>query len=151
MDNYMHSGFVGSVAALSPAGLEVLDGWTRSGAEYVRNAGYSLLGTLVKERPDAMGDDGVAVYLKRIEEEIHASPNWARYGMNWALIAVGTYQQGLTEAAVAAAERIGTVDVDHGETSCQTPAAGPYIRKAVAHIQEREARRAAKAKQKKRG
>ena len=145
VDNYMHAGFVGQLGALSPAALEVLEGWTLSEAEFVRNAGYSLLGSLVKERPELLGDDGGAAFLVRIEAEIHSSPNWARYGMNWALIAVGTYKEGLTEAAVAAAERIGAVDVDHGETSCKTPAAGPYIRKAVAHIRDREARRAAKS------
>ena len=47
-------------------------------------------------------------------------------------------------AALAAAKRIGTVEVDHGETGCQTPDAGPYIRKTVAHRKELEARRKAK-------
>jgi hypothetical protein len=30
---------------------------------------------------------------------------------------------------LAIAKKIGKVDVDHGETSCKTPDAGPYIRK----------------------
>jgi len=35
-------------------------------------------------------------------------------------------------AELAAAKRIGKVEVDHGETSCKTPDASTYIRKAVA-------------------
>ena len=34
---------------------------------------------------------------------------------------------------VRIAKRIGQVEVDHGLTNCQTPLAGPYIRKAAAH------------------
>jgi hypothetical protein len=34
--------------------------------------------------------------------------------------------------AIAAATRIGTVNVDHGETSCKTPEAVSYIKKAAA-------------------
>ncbi|MDA0206235.1 MAG: hypothetical protein O3A53_09280 [Acidobacteria bacterium] len=33
--------------------------------------------------------------------------------------------------AVAAAKRIGVVEVDHGQTGCKTPGAASYIRKIV--------------------
>lgn len=33
--------------------------------------------------------------------------------------------------AIAAATRIGTVEVDHGDTHCKTPEAVSYIRKAA--------------------
>jgi hypothetical protein len=37
----------------------------------------------------------------------------------------------LQKKALAAAERIGNVEVDHGETSCKTPDAAAYIRKGA--------------------
>ena len=69
-------------------------------------------------------------YLERIESKIHTSKNWVKYSMNNALINIGLRNPGLKRRAVAAAKRIGKVDVDHGETSCKTPDAIPYIKKA---------------------
>ena len=51
--------------------------------------------------------------------------------MNGALISIGVFKPGLRKKAIAAANRIGKVDVDHGETSCKTPDAIPYIEKAA--------------------
>ena len=50
--------------------------------------------------------------------------------MNGALIAIGLRSPALRKKAVAAARRIGKVDVDHGETGCKTPDADSYIEKA---------------------
>jgi hypothetical protein len=52
--------------------------------------------------------------------------------MNGVLIAVGTFRPELAPEAIAAAESIGTVEVDHGETGCKTPAAVPYIERSPA-------------------
>ena len=60
--------------------------------------------------------------------------------MNGAVIAIGTYLPAVTNEAIETARRIGKVEVDHGETSCKTPDAIPYIRKAVEH-QRKKARR----------
>ena len=76
------------------------------------------------------------------EAEIHGAKNYTRYGMNNALISIGIRNPKLQKKAVAAAKRIGKVEVDHGQTSCKTPDAVPYIAKAVAH-------KASKAKKKK--
>ncbi len=53
--------------------------------------------------------------------------------MNTALICIGTYVDGMKAEAINTARRIGKVDVDHGETSCKTPEAVAYIKKAYAH------------------
>ncbi len=50
--------------------------------------------------------------------------------MNSALIAIGIRNDELEQKAIAIAREIGKVDVDHGETSCKTPEAEPYIKKA---------------------
>ena len=58
--------------------------------------------------------------------------------MNNALIAIGVRGDRLEQLAVAAAGRIGKVQIDHGATSCRTP-------DAVAFIQKARSRRQAKA------
>ena len=52
-----------------------------------------------------------------------------RDAMNMAVILIGGRNDVLRKAALAAAKRIGKVEVDHGDTSCKTPDAGPYIEK----------------------
>ncbi len=79
--------------------------------------------------PDAFFLELLAV----IERSIHGAENAVRYGMNGTLIAVGLRNPVLRDAALAAAARIGHVDVDHGDTSCETPDARASIIKAWAY------------------
>jgi len=51
------------------------------------------------------------------------------YQMNGALISIGGSMPALQKKALAAAARIGKVEVDHGDTDCKTPDAADYIRK----------------------
>ena len=83
--------------------------------------------------PDALTKAEARELLADIEKRIHSSPNRVKYSMNTAMIALGSYVPGLEAEAVKVAGRIGQVEVDHGLTSCQTPLAAPYIRKAAAH------------------
>ena len=78
-------------------------------------------------------DDLFFEKLEVIENTIHDERNWVRYAMNQALIAIGVRNPVLTKKALSVAGRIGRVEVDHGETSCKTPDAGPYIKKTLAH------------------
>lgn len=98
------------------------DEWTAS-AGWVVTAHLAMSGTIPVE-------EGAAL-LDQIEREIHGRPNRVRYEMNSAVIAFGS-QPALTASALAAADRIGQVDVDHGETSCKTPDAGAYIHRMLA-------------------
>ena len=50
--------------------------------------------------------------------------------MNSALIAIGIRNEDLERKAIEMAREIGKVQVDHGATSCKTPDAEPYIKKA---------------------
>jgi hypothetical protein len=68
--------------------------------------------------------------LQRVQKDIHSAPNNARRQMNDFIIEVGTYVQPLSKFAIQTAEKIGPVDVDDGNTSCQIPFAPDYIRKA---------------------
>jgi len=58
---------------------------------------------------------------QQIEKQIHKSPNWARYAMNNAIIALGVWRPKVRKDAVAAATRIGKVDVNHGDVDNVTP------------------------------
>jgi hypothetical protein len=98
----------------------------------VRQTGYVALASFLRSGDPALSDAACRRWLKQIEREIHGSPNRSRHAMNGALIAVGVFRPELAPEAVAAAGRIGTVEVDHGETGCKTPAAAPYIERALA-------------------
>lgn len=102
--------------------------WIDSPAEFVGRAGWHLVGVLAKAAPPELD---YAPLLAKIEREIHGAPNRKREAMNNALIAIGIYRPELTESAIAAAGRIGTVDIDHGDTCCKTPQAAEYIQKAL--------------------
>ena len=45
------------------------------------------------------------------------------------VIALGGCVKSLTDRAIAAAEKIGPVSVDMGDTACKTPNAAEYLRK----------------------
>jgi hypothetical protein len=49
--------------------------------------------------------------------------------MNGFIISVGSYVKPLSEAANAAAQKIGAVTVEMGETACKVPLATEYIQK----------------------
>lgn len=106
--------------------------WLDSRDERERTAGWTLLGQLAQR--DASSPDAVFEQrLAEIERTIHAAPNVERYIMNGTVITIGCRNAALRKAALAAAKRIGKVEVDHGDTACKTPDAVEYIEKAWAH------------------
>jgi 3-methyladenine DNA glycosylase AlkD len=111
--------------------------WTRSQDEWISTVGWFVLARMSDD--ESLADDDFAPWLKTIEAKIHSAKNRTRYGMNTALIAIGC-RPSLTKDAIAAAMRIGPVEVDHGNTTCRTPDAASYIRKTVAYRKARAAR-----------
>ena len=69
--NYMHAGSLGSLASDSNHYATAIAEWTGSDDEYLINAGYSVLGSALKNNPDCLSDDQVREYLTKIEREIH--------------------------------------------------------------------------------
>jgi len=124
--------YLSTLVARSPIADKAMRDWMKSTDESTREIGYGVFSARLRDDADAVSDADAAKVLATIEKEIHRSPNWARRAMNSALIALGVYKSGLRAKVIAAAKRIGKVDVDHGETSCKTPDAVPYIEKAVA-------------------
>jgi hypothetical protein len=84
-------------------------------------------------RADArFSDESLAKHLEVIERDIHTAKNRVRHSMNSALISIGVRNEKLQKKALAAAARIGKVEVDHGDTDCKTADAAQYILKTSA-------------------
>ena len=122
--------YLAALLGRSPIARDLMSAWMKSSDEYTREMGYGILSVMLKEAPESFGDLELASILETIEQEIHASPNWARYAMNGALISIGVSMPSCRNQALETAKRIGKVTVDHGETNCKTPDAVPYIEKA---------------------
>lgn len=134
-DNCGLGGAVAKFTAGTAAAAALAAEWCADPREFVAVAGWDVVAelALASNGPDAQ----FAVCLKTIEREIHTAPNYVRYAMNGALIAIGVRNSKLEKLAVAAAKRIGKVEVDHGDTSCKTPDAVAYIAKTKAHRAKR--------------
>jgi len=118
------------VAAGGPHALEMALKWIDSPKDLISSAGWATLGALVAIWPDANLDLAqFKALLQRVQKEIHSAPNTTRRQMNNFIIEVGTYVQPLSKLAIQTAEKIGPVNVDVGNTSCQIPFAPDYIRK----------------------
>ena len=131
LGDYVLTDAVSALAAASPSAKNLARKWTNHRAEWKSTAGWNVVTRLAMT--DELTTAELTDYLKTIEAGIHASPNRTRYSMNNALIAIGSRGGDLQKKAVAIAERIGKVEVDHGETGCRTPDAASYIAKTVAH------------------
>lgn len=145
--NYVQMDAVSTLAMRTPHAGDKARQWIDSKDEYIAAAGWNVVAGLamagtpdgtagrVKKQESAAGvwDDGkFKQVLARIEREIAGAKNRVRHSMNNVLISVGLRGGAMREAAIAAAKRIGKVDVDHGDTSCKTPDAIEYIKKVEA-------------------
>src|SRR5262245_16341126 len=118
------------VAAEGRFGHEMALEWIESKHDIVACAGWSTLCGLVALKQDSELDLGeLKRLLLRVQQTIHKEPDAVRYTMNNFVIAVGTYVAPLTELALKAADKMGTVTVDMGNTECKVPSAAYYIKK----------------------
>jgi 3-methyladenine DNA glycosylase AlkD len=118
------------VACGSPHGHDIAVEWIESPKELVAVAGWSTVSSLMSTKDDTdLDTTELARLLTRIGKTIHDQPNLVRYVMNGFVIAAGSYVVTLTELALAVADKVGTVHVDMGGTSCEVPTAREYIEK----------------------
>lgn len=133
------------VAAESNHGREVAIEWIDSKKEGTASAGWATLSSLVAIKPDTALDLAeLKQLLQRVQKTIHQQPDRVRHAMNGFVIAVGTYVAPLSDAAAEAAEKIGKVSVDMGDTACKVPYAPDYIAKARARGNVGKKRKTAK-------
>ncbi len=141
VDNHVVAHELGGIARRCEAGRKVMKRWMASKKEWPAATGWGAMAGWLGEAENVTKMDAKRL-LSEIEKRIHSSPNRVKYSMNNALIAIGSFVGGMEATAIKVAERIGQVEVDHGLTSCQTPLAAPYIRKAAAHRRANEAKAA---------
>lgn len=128
----MCAGYVAHLAAEGPHGRSRAEAWLASRSTHLRVSGWLLAGILAM-RDEVLPVNWFAARLATIENGIHVAPNEEREAMNGALISIGCRDAGQRKAAVAAAKKIGPVDIDHGDTDCKTPLAADSIEKAWAY------------------
>jgi|GEM_PF-389324 len=128
---HMVTNYIGScIVAVAPWGKELAEEWRSSDNEWEGHTGWVAMGAGLRNQ--SVGREEARVALKEIEAGIHQAPNRKKEAMNGVLIGIGLADLALTNEAIAAAERIGKVEVDHGDTSCKTPYAVDYIVKGLA-------------------
>ena len=113
----------------SPIAIERMEDWTKSDDEWIGRAGWSLLANIAIKNK-TLQDDFFSPYLEEIKVNIHNEKNRKKEAMNSALIAIGIRNEDLERQAIEIASEIGKIEVDHGATSCKTPDAESYIKKA---------------------
>jgi 3-methyladenine DNA glycosylase AlkD len=137
-DNYVIANAVADTVAKTPHAAAKAEAWKNAGNEFVESAGWRLVG--LRAMTDAgMTDAELRPLLRTIEREIHGRMNRVRHAMNSALVAIAGRSAALRAEALAAAERIGEVEVDHGETGCKTLDARAYILKVAEYKKQRAA------------
>lgn len=120
------------IAAESPYGMELALEWIDSDKEEIQASGWSTLSSWVSIRKDEDLDlKTLEKLLKRVEKNIHGSPNRTRYAMNGFVIALGSYVLPLNKSALETATKIGNVEVIKEGTSCKVPDAAAYIKKVM--------------------
>jgi 3-methyladenine DNA glycosylase AlkD len=119
------------VACEHPEAAALAAKWIAAKNVEVACAGWNTYGALAATVPDAaLPIKEMGVLLERVPKEIGTAPNRVRYCMNGYVIAVGTYVAPLADKAMATAKKLGTVEVDVGDTDCTVPVAAAYIEKA---------------------
>ncbi|MFT4142843.1 MAG: DNA alkylation repair protein [Mobilitalea sp.] len=102
--------------------------WILSKDEWIGRAGWCLVTSFAMD--DKIGDEAFfEEMLKLIELEIQSSVNRKKEGMHNALLAIGIRSEHLEKKAIEAANRIGDIVINHGETSCKTPDTIAYIKR----------------------
>ncbi len=116
------------VASEHPDAVPIALKWIDSPKALIAEAGWATLAAVVSVRKDEdLPIKEFAALLARVVKTIHAAPNRVRYTMNSFIICCGTYVAPLADKAMAAAQKIGRVEVDMGNTDCHVPDAATYM------------------------
>lgn len=118
------------VAAEHADGIDIAKKWIGSSKASIAACGWSTYTMIVSARPDDQLDlDDIRNCLKTVESNMETAANRVRLCMNGFVIGVGSFVKPLLREAKATAKKIGTIEVDMGNTSCKVPNATEYILK----------------------
>ena len=144
VDNYILAEGLGGLCARTSRARTLSDAWRDSSQEWPASVGWFIV-TCTAEDPGVWSLVELQGLLDQIEADIGERPNRVRHEMNGAMIVMALRGGSLRSSVLAAAERIGPVRVDHGQTGCKTPEVAPYVERTLAHRAARSARQAARA------
>lgn len=140
LDSYVITDAFSTMAGKTPWARKKAEKWAKAKNEWIGRAGWSVM-CRVAANDGELPDDYFEGHLATIETDIHKSKNRVRDAMNMAVVNIALRNGKLEKKAVAAAQRIGKVDVDHGQTSCKTPDAIDYIEKTKKYRKNKAARK----------
>jgi len=143
VDNYILAEGLGGLCSQTPHARTLSDAWRNRPGEWEASTGWFIV-TCTAEDPAIWSVAELRALVRQIEAEIGGRPNRVRHEMNGALIVIALRDGNLRRSALAAAARIGPVQVDHGQTGCKTPEVAPYVERTLAHRAAKAARQAAK-------
>jgi 3-methyladenine DNA glycosylase AlkD len=107
--------------------------WIKSKKEHVASSGWCTYSGLLATKPDeALDLSEIEGLLGTVVKGVKTAQNRVLYTMNGFVIAVGSYVKPLLKQAKAAAQQIGAISVDVGDTACKVPLANAYIQKMEA-------------------
>lgn len=136
LDNYVLTDALSAFVSRTVFATELAESWTKLKGEWTGQAGWNLIAHIAMNdelKSDAYFEEKLAM----IEKTLRSSRNRVKHAMNGAIIAIGMRNKDLEKAAIAAAKKVGKINVDHGETGCVTPDAADYIKRAKARTQPR--------------
>ena len=128
LDNKTIADALAQLVAKTPWAQARADAWSGHEDEWIGQTGWTLIAHLASN-DKKLPDNYFRGHLRTIERDIHSRKNRVRHAMNQALIAIGLRNPALEAEALAVAARVGTVEVDHGDTACETPDVAAYIAK----------------------
>jgi hypothetical protein len=137
--------FVAEIASGTPGRLERAERWMASDRDRTAQAGWDLM-NLVALRDDDVPDEVLERQLDLIAERIEGYGNWTRRSASNTITGIGLRNDALEASARAAADRMGEVEFDPGQTSCVMPDPIEYLEKTKAYRADQAARRAAKSR-----
>lgn len=135
VDNYGIGLGLAAAVATSPRSLEFFREWKDDPREWHSQLAWSILAHN-GETAD-LSDKEILDLIAQIEREIHTRPNRTRYSMLGAMITLGL-RESVREQVLAAADRIGDVEVVHATKGCRTPGIRGDLEKALAHRAKRK-------------
>ncbi|MCI0706731.1 MAG: DNA alkylation repair protein [Ignavibacteriae bacterium] len=107
-----------SLIAQTSFAQELAEKWMKSKDDLQRRSGYLVLSKILKEGTD-LDDKFLESQLETFEQKLQKEENFVKDAMNVAMLAIGMRNKKLNKRAVQAAKKIGTVQVDYGDNSCE--------------------------------
>lgn len=92
--------------------------WAVSKDDLLRRCGYQMLCHIAKDNK-SLDNAYFQPYLKVIEKTIQSEENFVKDAMNNALWMIGQRSKPLNARAIEIAKKIGKIEVDYGDNSCQ--------------------------------